>query len=41
MNKQAVDLNTNPSFKILKLLSSKVLPVEVISVITSDDPIKG
>ena len=31
MNKQAVDLSTNPSFKILKLLSSKVLqPIDIL-----------
>ena len=39
--KQAVDFNINPSFKTLRLLSCNVLPVEVISVIISDDPIKG
>ena len=27
MNKQAVDLSTNPSFKILRLLSFNVFPV--------------
>ena len=37
----AVDFKINPSFKTLKLLSSKVLPVEVISVIISEDPING
>ena len=41
INKQAVDCKINPSFKTLKLLSSKVLPVEVISVIISDEPING
>ena len=41
INKQAVDFKINPSFKTLKLLSSNVFPVEVISVIISDDPING
>ena len=40
-NKHAVELKINPSFKTLKLLSPKVLPVEVISVIISEEPIKG
>jgi len=31
----------NPSFKTLRLLSCNVFPVDVISVIISDDPIKG
>ena len=41
VNKQAVEPKINPSFKTLKLLSAKVFPVEVISVIISEDPIKG
>ena len=40
-SKHAVELKINPSFKILKLLSSNVFPVEVISVIISEEPIKG
>ena len=40
-SRQAVDFKINPSFKILRLLSLKVLPVEVISVIISEEPIKG
>ena len=35
LNKHAKDSKINPSFNILKLLSLKVLPVEVISVIIS------
>ena len=38
-NKQAWEFKINPSFRILKLLSFKVFPVEVISVIISEDPI--
>ena len=38
---QAWDFKIKPSFKILRLLSFKVLPVEVISVIISDEPING
>ena len=34
-NKHAVDFNINPSFKTLRLLSSKVFPVDEISDITS------
>ena len=41
INKQAWEFKINPSFRILKLLSFKVFPVEVISVIISDDPING
>ena len=41
INKEAVDLSINPSFKTLKLLSAKVLPVDVMSAIISDEPIKG
>ena len=40
-NKHAVDFKIKPSFRTLRLLSSKVLPVEVISVIISEDPING
>ena len=36
-NKHAVEFKINPSFKTLKLLSAKVLPVEVISVIISEE----
>ena len=39
--RQAVDLNINPSFKTLRLLSCNVFPVDVISVTISEDPIKG
>jgi hypothetical protein len=34
-------LNMVPSFIILKLLAIKVEPVEVISVINSEDPVNG
>jgi hypothetical protein len=34
-------LNIIPSFMILKLLAFKVKPVEVISVINSDEPLNG
>ena len=37
----AWDSNIIPSLRILKLLSCKVLPVEVISVIISEEPING
>ena len=40
-NKQADDFRISPSFKTLKLLSAKVFPVEVISVIISEEPING
>ena len=40
-NKHAVEFKINPSLSTLKLLSAKVLPVEVISVIISEDPING
>ena len=40
-NKHAVELKINPSFNTLKLLSTKVLPVELISEIISEEPIKG
>ena len=40
-NKQAWEFKINPSFKTLRLLSFKVFPVEVISVIISEEPIKG
>ena len=36
-----VKFNINPSFKTRRLLSSRVLPVEVMSAIISEDPIKG
>jgi len=39
--RQAEELNIIPSFKTLKLLAFKVSPVDVISVIISDDPVKG
>ncbi len=41
MNKHAFDFSIKPSFKILRLLSFKVLPLDVMSVITSDEPING
>ena len=41
MNKQAFELSIKPSLRTLKLLSAKVLPVEVISVMISDEPING
>ena len=40
-NTQACDFKINPSLSILRLLSFNVFPVEVISVIISDDPING
>ena len=39
--KQAWELRIIPSFNILNLLAFKVAPVEVISVIISDDPVNG
>ena len=41
INTHARDFNINPSLRTLRLLSFKVFPVEVISVIISDDPTKG
>ena len=41
INKHAFEFSITPSFKPLKLLSAKVLPVEVISVMISDEPING
>ena len=38
---QAWDLSISPSFKTLKLLAFKVSPLEVISVIISEEPVKG
>ena len=38
---QAELFNIIPSFIILKLLAFKVEPVEVISVINSEEPVKG
>ena len=38
---QASDFNISPSFNILKLLAFNVSPVEVISVIISEEPVKG
>ena len=35
------DFKICPSFKILKLLAFNVSPVEVISVMISDEPVKG
>ena len=40
-SKQADDLKIIPSFNTLKLFALKVSPVEVISVIISEDPVKG
>ena len=41
INKQACEFKIHPSLRTLRLLSFKVFPVEVISVIISDDPING
>ena len=41
INTHASDLKIKPSLRTLRLLSCKVFPVEDISVIISDDPIKG
>ena len=41
INKHALELSINPSLRTLRLLSAKVFPVDVISVIISEDPIKG
>ena len=41
MNKHADDFKIKPSFNTLKSLSFNVFPVEVISVIISEEPIKG
>ena len=41
VNKQAEELNINPSFNTLKLLSAKVLPLEVMYMIISEEPING
>jgi hypothetical protein len=38
---QAELFSTIPSFIILKLLAFKVDPVEVISVINSEEPVNG
>ena len=38
---QASDFNIKPSFSTLRLLALRVSPVEVISVIISDEPVKG
>ena len=38
---QAELFNIVPSFTILKLLAFKVEPVEVISVINSEEPVNG
>ena len=40
-NKHAVEFKIFPSLSTLRLLSAKVFPVDVISVIISEDPIKG
>ena len=37
----ASDFNISPSFNIRKLLAFKVSPVEVISEIISEEPVKG
>ena len=39
--RQAEELNIIPSFHILKLFAFKVSPVDVISEITSEEPVKG
>jgi len=41
INTHARDFKINPSLRTLRLLSFKVFPVDVISVIISDDPTKG
>lgn len=41
INKHALEPSINPSLRTLKLLSAKVFPVDVISVIISEEPIKG
>ena len=41
INKHARELKIHPSLRTLRLLSFKVFPVELISVIISDDPING
>ena len=41
INKQACDSKIIPSFKTLKSLAFKVFPVDVISVIISDEPVNG
>ena len=38
---QASDFNISPSFKTLKLLAFKVSPLDVISTIISEEPVKG
>lgn len=38
---QAELFNITPSFIILKLLAFKVEPVEVMSVINSEEPVNG
>ena len=38
---QASDFIIKPSFNTLRLLALRVSPVEVISVIISDEPVKG
>ena len=38
---QAFDSKINPSLRTLRLLSDKVFPVDVISVIISEEPMKG
>ena len=40
-NKHACDFKIKPSLSTLRLLSCKVFPVELMSVIISDEPIKG
>ena len=41
INKQACDSKIIPSFKNLKSLALKVSPVDVISVIISEEPVNG
>ena len=40
-SKQADELKIIPSFKARRLFALKVSPVDVISVIISDEPVKG
>ena len=41
INKQAWEFKIHPSLRTLRLLSFRVFPVEVISVIISEDPMNG
>ena len=41
INKHAFELSIIPSLRTRRLLSAKVFPVDVISVIISEEPMKG